>query len=131
MVEAGILASVGRLASVGSGVGGYFLLRITAGQRRYFYFRISVSEAVAILDNLYKRCYNKCNDDNKKVICHQTGKFALYGVFVFMGINSRRAAKNALQRIYIKSGNTKSMKLYAVQGQREKAYLYISKEAFC
>ena len=33
-------------------------------------------EAMAILDNLYKKCYNKCNDDNKKAICHQTGKNA-------------------------------------------------------
>lgn len=31
---------------------------------------------MAILDNLYKRCYNKCNDNNKKVISHQTGKNA-------------------------------------------------------
>ena len=29
---------------------------------------------MAILDNLYRKCYNKCNDDNKKAICHQTGK---------------------------------------------------------
>ena len=43
---------------------------------------------MAILDNLYRKCYNKCNDDNKKAICHQTGKFALYGVFAFMGIKS-------------------------------------------
>lgn len=29
-----------------------------------------------ILDNQQKKCYNKCNDDNKKVISHQTGKNA-------------------------------------------------------
>lgn len=29
---------------------------------------------MAILDSLYRKCYNKCNDDNKKAICHQTGK---------------------------------------------------------
>ena len=33
--------------------------------------------ATAILDNLYRKCYNKCNDDNKNVISHQTVKFAL------------------------------------------------------
>ena len=86
--------------------------------------------AVAILDNSYRKCYNKCNDDNKNVICHQSPKFALYGVFAFMGINSRRAAKNALQRIYINYGNTKTAKLYAVGGQREKSYLYIQKRHF-
>lgn len=29
---------------------------------------------MAILDNLYRKCYNKCNDNNKKAICRQTGK---------------------------------------------------------
>ena len=31
---------------------------------------------MAILDNLYRKCYNKYNDDNKKGISHQTGKNA-------------------------------------------------------
>ena len=86
---------------------------------------------MAILDNLYRKCYNKCNDDNKKAISHQSPKFALYGVFAFRDIKSRRTPKNAVERIYIKYGNTKSLKLYAVQGQLKKAYLYISKKAFC
>ena len=81
-------------------------------------------------DNSYRKCYNKCNDNNKNVICHQTVKFALYGVFAFMGINSRRAAENAVQRIYINYGNTKLPEMYAVQGQRETAYLYIQKRHF-
>lgn len=40
---------------------------------------------MATFDNLYRKCYNKCNDDNKNVISHQTGKnaptkrFCLYG----------------------------------------------------
>ena len=85
---------------------------------------------MATFDNLYRKCYNKCNDDNKNVICHQSPKFALYGVFAFMGIKSRRTPKNAVERIYIKYGNTKNLKLYAVQGQREKAYLYIQKRHF-
>ena len=59
------LVGLGKLASVGSGVGGYVLGRIT------------VSEAMAILDNSYRKCYNKRSDNNKNVICHQTGKNAL------------------------------------------------------
>lgn len=85
---------------------------------------------MAILDNLYKKCYNKCNDDNKNVICHQSPKFALYGVFVFRDIKSRRTPKNAVQAIYIKYGNTKSLKLCVIQGQRETAYIYIQKRHF-
>ena len=86
---------------------------------------------MATFDNLYKKCYNKRSDDNKNVISHQSPKFALYGVFAFRDIKSRRAAKNALQRIYIKYGNTKSLKLYAVGGQLKTAYIYIYKKAFC
>lgn len=61
----------------------------SAGQQRYFDFRITVSEAMAILDNLYKKCYNKCNDDNKNAICHQSPKFALQSVFPLRDIKSR------------------------------------------
>lgn len=86
---------------------------------------------MATFDNLYRKCYNKCNDDNKNVICHQTGKNALYGVFAFMGINSRRAAENAVQRIYIKYGNTKWLELYAIDGQRKKVIHIYIKKAFC
>ena len=86
---------------------------------------------MAILDNSYIKCYNKCNDDNKNVICHQTVKFALYGVFAFMGIKSHWTAENAVQRIYINFGNTKLPEMYAVQGQREKAYLYIHEGTLC
>ena len=80
---------------------------------------------MATFDNLYRKCYNKCNDDNKKAISHQTVKFTLQAAFAFMGIKSRLTAENAVQRIYIKTGNTKSLKLYAVGGQRKKAYIYI------
>ena len=31
---------------------------------------------MATFDNSYRKCYNKCNDDNKKAISHQTGKNA-------------------------------------------------------
>ena len=86
---------------------------------------------MATFDNLYRKCYNKCNDDNKNVICHQTVKFALQAAFVFRGIKSRRTAKNAVQRIYIKFGNTKTAKMCAVGGQREKSYLYISNGSLC
>ena len=37
--------------------------------------------AMATFDNSYIKCYNKCNDDNKKAICHQSPKFALQSVF--------------------------------------------------
>ena len=86
---------------------------------------------MAILDNSYRKCYNKCNDNNKKAISHQTGKFALYGVFVIRDIKSCRTPENAVQRIYIKTGNTKQPELYAVQGQREKSYLYIQEGSLC
>lgn len=39
--------------------------------------RITVWSRMATFDNSYRKCYNKCNDDNKNVICHQTVKFAL------------------------------------------------------
>ena len=80
---------------------------------------------MATFDNSYRKCYNKCNDDNKNVISHQTVKFALYGVFAFRDIKSCGTPENAVQRIYINFGNTKLPKVYAVQGQRETAYLYI------
>ena len=51
----------------------------------------------------------------------------LYGVFAFRDIKSRRTPKNAVQRIYIKTGNTKRPDLYVIQGQRKTAYLYIQK----
>lgn len=42
---------------------------------------------------------------------------ALESVLGHIPIKSRGAVKNAVQRIYIKYGNTKSLKLYAVGGQ--------------
>ena len=88
------------------------------------------SPAMATFDNSYRKCYNKRSDNNKNVISHQTGKFALQAAFAFRGIKSRRTPENAVQRIYIKYGNTKWLKLCAVQGQREKSYLYIQKRHF-
>ena len=32
---------------------------------------------MVFLDNSYRKCYNKRGDDNKNVICHQTGKNGL------------------------------------------------------
>ena len=61
-----VLAS---LENTGGGTGGYSLLRITAG------------DLMATFDNSYIKCYNKCNDNNKKAICHQSPKFALQSVF--------------------------------------------------
>ena len=96
-----------------------------------FFAENSGRTAMAILDNSYRKCYNKCNDDNKNVISHQTAKFTLQAVFAFRDIKSCGTLENALQRIYIKYGNTKTVKMYAVGGQRETAYLYISKGAAC
>ena len=50
---------------------------------------------------------------------------ALYGVFVIRDIKSCGTPENAVQRIYIKYGNTIMPELYAVQGQLKKAYIYI------
>ena len=86
---------------------------------------------MATFDNSYIKCYNKRSDNNKNVISHQTAKFALYGVFAFRDIKSCQTPKNAVQRIYIKYGNTKSLKLYAVGGHTKKSYLYISKGSLC
>ena len=67
----------------------------------------------------------------KMLFVTRRAKMPLYGVFAFMGIKSRRTPENAVQRIYINFGNTKLPKVYAVQGQRETAYLYIRMRAFC
>ena len=53
---------------------------------------------MATFDNLYRKCYNKCNDDNKKAICHQTGKnapvsrFCLQGYKITPNTEKRRTA---------------------------------------
>ena len=86
---------------------------------------------MAILDNSYRKCYNKCNDNNKNVISHQSPKFAPYGVFAVRDIKSCGTPENAVQRIYIKYGNTKTAKMYAVGGQRKKSYLYIHEGTLC
>ena len=99
--------------------------------RGYSEERITVWIPMAILDNLYRKCYNKCNDDNKKAISHQTVKFALQAAFAIRDINSRRTPKNALQRIYINYGNTKSLKLYAVGGHTGKGIpIYKQRDLF-
>ena len=50
-------------------------------------------------------------------------KMPLQGVLPPPPIKSRRTPENAVQRIYIKYGNTKSLKLYAVQGQHTIIYI--------
>ena len=86
---------------------------------------------MATFDNSYRKCYNKRSDNNKNVISHQSPKFALQAVFAFGDIKSRRTPENAVQRIYIKFGNTKTVKMCAVGGQLKTAYIYIRKNAFC
>ena len=66
----------------------------------------------------------------KKLFVTRRATMALESVFPLRDIKSRRTPKNAVQRIYIKFGNTKSLKLYAIQGQQEKSYLYIQKRHF-
>ena len=81
------------MASTGNGVGGYVFLRITAVSGALYFCENNGTSAAWTMplswpennaptfDNLYRKCYNKCNDDNKKAISHQSPKFALYGVF--------------------------------------------------
>ena len=80
------------MASTGNGVGGYVFLRITAVSGALYFCENNGTSAAWTMplswpennaptfDNLYRKCYNKCNDDNKKAISHQSPKFALYGV---------------------------------------------------
>ena len=49
----------------------------------------------------------------------------LESVLPLAPIKSLWAPKNAVQRIYIKSGNTKRPGMYAVDGQHKNAYTYI------
>lgn len=80
LAVAGVLVVVGRLVGLGwrgawaCGIGGYSEKRITAvsvDSRTATLF--SAENNAPIFDNSYKRCYNKCNDNNKKAISHQTG----------------------------------------------------------
>ena len=67
----------------------------------------------------------------KMLFVTRRAKMPLQGVLPLPPIKSRRTPENAIQRIYINFGNTKLPKVYAVQGQRETAYLYIRMRAFC
>ena len=79
------MAGAGKLASVGSGVGGGAVLwdavrqsRPAPAAKRLIFFAENIGRtAKATFDNSYRKCYNKCNDDNKNVISHQTVKFTL------------------------------------------------------
>ena len=51
---------------------------------------------MATFDNSYRKCYNKCNDNNKNVISHQSPKFAPYGVFAVRDIKSCGTPENAV-----------------------------------
>ena len=61
----------------------------------------------------------------KKLFVTRPSKMPLYGVFAFWGIKSCGAPENAVQRIYIKTGNTKTAKMCAVGGHMKKPYTYI------
>ena len=59
----------------------------------------------------------------KMLFVTRRAKMPLQSVFAFRDIKSRRAAENAVQRIYIKYGNTKWLELYAVGGQHTIIYM--------
>ena len=52
-------------------------------------------------------------------------KMPLQGVLPPPPIKSRRTPENAIQTIYIKYGNTKTVKMCAVGGHMKKPYTYI------
>ena len=61
----------------------------------------------------------------KMLFVTRRAKMPRQGVLLLPPIKSRRAAKNAIQRIYIKYGNTKTAKMCAVGGQRKRhTYIY-------
>ena len=61
----------------------------------------------------------------KMLLVTRRAKMPLQAVFAFRDIKSCGTPENAVQRIYIKTGNTKTAKMYAVQGQQKTAYIYI------
>ena len=67
----------------------------------------------------------------KMLFVTRRAKMPLQSVFAHRDIKSCGTPENAVQRIYIKTGNTKLPEMCVVGGQREKSYLYISKEAAC
>ena len=85
------------LVGDGNGTGGYVFLRITAVSGALYSGEnngISAPWAMPLswpennaptFDNSYRKCYNKRSDNNKNVICHQTGKNALVSRFCLYG----------------------------------------------
>ena len=126
-----ILAS---LENTGSGTGGYSAVRITAVQRpetgRYSLLRISAGQRWQFLTIHIENVIISVTMITKMLLVTRRAKMPLYGAFAFRGIKSHWTAKNAVQRIYIKYGNTKLPEMYAVGGRRETAYLYIQKRHF-
>ena len=91
--EQGFVKTFTAWQKLASGTGGYVFGRITAVSGALYSVENNGTSAdwtatlfyrennASIFDSSYKKCYNKCNDDNKKAISHQSPKFALYGVF--------------------------------------------------
>ena len=122
------LSQVGRCWDVGKywercwrrgGVGGSSFPRISAGQR-WQHLTIYIENFIISGTMI-----------TKKLFVIRRAKMPLQGVLPLPPIKSRRTPENAVQRIYIKFGNTKTAKMCAVQGRRETAYLYIRMRAFC
>ena len=59
---------------------------------------------MATFDNSYIKCYNKRSDDNKNVICHQTGKNAPVRRFApapyKIPLNARKRRTTNLHKIW-------------------------------
>lgn len=77
---------------------------------------------MATFDNLYRKCYNKCNDDNKKAICHQTGKNASVSRFSSLGY---KITPNAEKRRTANLHKNWEYKMLKIVCHTRTAYYYI------
>ena len=128
-----ILAS---LEDTGSGTGGYSHRKITGDfpQDRPIFYRKNNGGIWGRWQHLTIYIENviiSVTMITKKLFVTRRAKMPLQGVLPPLPIKSCWTPENAVQRIYIKTGNTKSLKLYAVGGHMKKLYLYISNGAFC
>ena len=87
------------------GAGGYFRQRIT-----HQYLTTHIKDVIISVATITKR-----------LLVTRRARMAMESVFPLWGINSRRTAKNAIQRIYIKYGNTNRLEMYATQGHTRNA----------
>ena len=81
-----MLVGAGWLASAGSWCWGFFYRENNGSVPGRTATLFSAENNAPILDNPYRKCYNKCNDNNKKVISHQTGYNGLVKRFTLFGV---------------------------------------------